>query len=145
MGTLIAIVLGISVFGLLFAAYLARWVMNKKTGSEQMLAISNAIKEGAEAFLRRQNRTILMLAFLFAVVLFVGYGVIRSHQDFDPVGSSLQLATWITLSFVLGALCSVFAGYVRMLDRMETHIPTYPANTEQRAPRTKERVIHVAS
>jgi K(+)-stimulated pyrophosphate-energized sodium pump len=127
MGTLIALVLGISVFGLLFAGYLVRWVLAKKTGSEKMLFVSNAIKEGAEAFLRRQNRTILLLAVLFAAVLFVGYGFIRSHHDFDPVGSSLQLATWITLSFVLGALCSVFAGYVGMWVSIRSNIRTATA------------------
>ena len=48
MGTLIALVLGISVFGLLFAVYLVRWFLAKKTGSEKMNFVSNAIKEGAD-------------------------------------------------------------------------------------------------
>lgn len=111
---LIFLVIGFSIFGLAFAAYLARWVLRHTMGSEAMQRISNAIKEGAEAFLRRQNRTILTLAAVFAAVLFIGYAFVRSHREFDPVGSSLQLATWITLSFVFGALCSVFAGYVGM-------------------------------
>ncbi|MEW6072060.1 MAG: sodium-translocating pyrophosphatase [Planctomycetota bacterium] len=123
-GQLILLVIGLSVFGLAFAAFLARWVLSHTTGSEAMQRISNAIKEGAEAFLRRQNRTILMLAVLFAAVLFVGYGFVRSHRDFDPVGSSLALASWITLSFVLGALCSVFAGYVGMWVSIRANIRT---------------------
>ena len=126
-GELIMLVIGFSVFGLVFAAYLARWVLRFSTGSAAMQRISNAIKEGAEAFLRRQNRTILMLAVLFAAVLFVGYGFIRSHRAFDPVGSSLQLASWITLSFVLGALCSVFAGYVGMWVSIRSNIRTATA------------------
>src|SRR5512136_3083278 len=71
---LILLVIAFSIFGLFFAAYLARWVLRHSTGSEAMQRISNAIKEGAEAFLRRQNRTIVLLAGLFAVVLFIGYG-----------------------------------------------------------------------
>ena len=54
--------------GAAFAAYLARWVLRFSMGSEAMQRISNAIKEGAEAFLRRQNRTILTLAIVFAAV-----------------------------------------------------------------------------
>jgi H(+)-translocating pyrophosphatase len=127
LGLLLGLVLGFSVFGLLFAGFLARWVLNKGTGSERMRKISDAIKEGAEAFLRRQNRTILVLATLFAAVLFIGYGFVRSHRQFDPVGSSLQLATWITLSFVLGALCSVFAGYVGMWVSIRANIRTATA------------------
>lgn len=121
------LVLGISVLGLLSAWLLARWVLKKSVGSEAMQKISNAIKEGAEAFLRRQNRTIILLAILVAAILFVGYGFLRSHHDFDPVGSSLELASWITLSFVLGALCSVFAGYVGMWISIRSNIRTATA------------------
>jgi H(+)-translocating pyrophosphatase len=127
LGLLLGLVLGFSILGLAFAGFLARWVLAKDTGSEKMRKISDAIKEGAEAFLRRQNRTILILAVLFAAVLFVGYGFLRSHREFDPVGSSLQLATWITLSFVLGALCSVFAGYVGMWVSIRSNIRTATA------------------
>ncbi len=121
---LILLVIAFSIFGLLCAAYLARWVLRRPTGSEAMLRISNAIKEGAEAFLRRQNRTIILLAVVFAAVLFLGYAVVRGHQDFDPVGSSVSLAFWITLSFVFGALCSVFAGYVGMWVSIRSNIRT---------------------
>ncbi len=124
---LMTLIIGISVFGLLFAAYLARWVLGKSTGPEAMRRISDAIKEGAEAFLRRQNRTILALAMLFAAVLFIGYAFARSHREFDPVPSAVHLAFWITLSFVLGALCSVFAGYVGMWVSIRSNIRTATA------------------
>jgi H(+)-translocating pyrophosphatase len=124
---LLVIVIGISVLGLAFAGYLARWVLGHSTGSEAMQKISNAIKEGAEAFLRRQNKTILYLAILFAAVLFVGYGMIRDHREFDPVGNSWELAIWITASFVSGALCSVFAGYVGMWISIRSNIRTATA------------------
>ncbi len=123
----LTLILVISVIGLLAAWFLARWVLAKSTGSEAMQKISNAIKEGAEAFLRRQNRTIIMLAILIAVVLFIGYGFVRSHHDFDPVASPLELASWITLSFVLGALCSVIAGYVGMWVSIRSNIRTATA------------------
>jgi len=124
---LMALTLGMSVLGLLTAFLLARWVLAKDTGSPEMRKISDAIKEGAEAFLRRQNSTIILLAGLFAVALFIGYGFVRSHRDFDPVPSSLQLAFWITLSFVFGALCSVVAGYVGMWVSIRSNIRTASA------------------
>jgi H(+)-translocating pyrophosphatase len=124
---ILGLVIGISIFGLFAAWMMARWVLSKSTGSEAMRRISDAIKQGAEAFLRRQNRTILMLAILVAAMLFVGYGFIRSHHDFDPVDSPMQLATWITLSFIFGALCSVFAGYVGMWVSIRANIRTATA------------------
>ena len=50
-----------SVFGLGFAVYLARWVLQKDDGTQEMRAIPDATREGAEAFLRRQYGTITLL------------------------------------------------------------------------------------
>jgi K(+)-stimulated pyrophosphate-energized sodium pump len=124
---LLAIILGCSLFGLAFAWWLKGWVLKQDTGSEKMQVISNAIKEGAEAFLSRQNRTIGALAVVLAVVIFVLYGFVRSHQEFDPTETALGLAFWTTLSFVLGALCSVIAGYVGMWVSIRSNIRTASA------------------
>lgn len=125
--SLMYLVLSCTVVGLLFAGWLVRWVLAKDTGTPEMRRISDAIKDGAEAFLARQNRTIILLAVLFMALLFIGYGFVRDHQEFDPVGSSISLAFWVTLSFALGALCSVFAGYVGMWVSIRSNIRTASA------------------
>ncbi|KJU84429.1 vacuolar-type H(+)-translocating pyrophosphatase [Candidatus Magnetobacterium bavaricum] len=119
---LLALVLGFSVVGGVAAFALAKWVLGKGTGTDAMRVISDAIKEGANAFLKRQYKTIIYLALMFSAVLFIGYGLIREHRDFDPVGSSMQLAFWITLSFVLGAICSLLAGYIGMWVSIRSNI-----------------------
>src|SRR5262249_10790431 len=106
---------------------LARWVLRRDTGTSAMQEISNAIKEGAEAFLRRQNRTIIMLALVLAAVIFILYGFVRQHQSFDPVPTALNLAFWTTLSFLLGAACSVIAGYIGMWISIRSNIRTASA------------------
>ena len=116
-----------SLGSLVVAFVLARWVLARNTGTAAMQEISNAIKEGAEAFLRRQNRTIGLLAILLAALIFVLYGFVRGHHDFDPVPTALSLAFWTTLSFLLGAGCSVFAGYVGMWISIRTNIRTASA------------------
>ena len=121
------LVLLFSVGSLFVAGYLMRWVLRRDTGTPAMQAISNAIKEGAEAFLRRQNRTIGVLAVMLAVVIFVLYAYVRSHHEFDPVPTALLLAFWTTLSFVLGAACSVIAGYVGMWISIRANIRTAAA------------------
>ncbi len=55
------LILVFSIGSLFVAGYLMSWVLKRDTGTAAMQAISNAIKEGAEAFLRRQNRTIAIL------------------------------------------------------------------------------------
>jgi K(+)-stimulated pyrophosphate-energized sodium pump len=121
------LILTFSVGSLFVAGYLMSWVLKRDTGTPEMQKISNAIRQGAEAFLRRQNRTIGVLAILLAVVIFVLYGFVRSHHDFDPVPTPLRLAFWTTLSFLLGAACSVVAGYVGMWISIRANIRTASA------------------
>ncbi|MDQ2970190.1 MAG: sodium-translocating pyrophosphatase [Acidobacteriota bacterium] len=121
------LILTFSVGSLFVAWFLARWVLKRDTGTEAMREISNAIKEGAQAFLRRQNTTIGLMAVLLAALIFVLYAFVRSHQSFDPVPTALRLAFWTTLSFVLGAACSVFAGYVGMWISIRSNIRTASA------------------
>ena len=123
---MILLVIAISCFSLLFAVYLARYVVQREMGTEKMQEISNAIKEGAEAFLSRQNRTIVTLSALLAALIFVLYAYVRTPNPADPV-PPVQLAFWTTASFVLGALCSVTAGYIGMWVSIRANIRTAAA------------------
>src|SRR5499425_1754520 len=123
---MILLVITISCLSLLFAIYLARHVCQRDTGTEKMQEISNAIKEGAEAFLSRQNRTIIAFSAVLAAVIFVLYAYVRTPSPADPV-PPLQMALWTTLSFVLGAACSVIAGYVGMWISIRSNIRTASA------------------
>src|SRR5262245_6473456 len=124
---LMGLVLVIAVFALVVAVWLASWVLKKDRGTTAMQAISNAIQEGAEAFLARQNRTIALLAVALAALIFILYAFVRSPHAQDPVKSPVALAFWITLSFVLGASCSMIAGYVGMWVSIRSNIRTASA------------------
>ena len=123
---MISFVIVISFLSLGFAVYLARYVMQRDTGTARMQEISNAIKEGAEAFLARQNRTIIGFSAVLAALIFVLYAYFRTPSPADPV-PPLQMAFWTTFSFVLGALCSVIAGYVGMWVSIRANIRTAAA------------------
>ena len=111
-------VLGISILSLAVAAALAKYVIGQDTGTPQMQKISNAIKQGAEAFLKRQNRTILMLSLVLAVVIYLGY-------FFGKKDSTLAMR--MTISFVAGALCSTLAGFSGMWVSIRANIRTASA------------------
>ncbi len=123
------LILGISVIGLLFAGWLISDVMKRDTGTPKMREISDAIKSGAEAFLRRQNRTIITLAVALGAVIYILYAFVRAHNEHDPASAS-QLALWTTLSFFLGALCSVAAGYMGMWVAIRSNIRTAAGATK---------------
>lgn len=117
------LIFGISVIGLLFAGWLISDVMKRETGTAKMREISDAIKAGAEAFLRRQNRTIITLAIALGALIYILYAFVRAHNEHDPASAS-QLALWTTISFFLGALCSIAAGYMGMWVAIRSNIRT---------------------
>jgi K(+)-stimulated pyrophosphate-energized sodium pump len=76
--------------------------------------------------LSRQNRTIISLSAVLAVLIFLLYAFVRTPSKADPV-PPVELAFWTTLSFVLGAACSVVAGYVGMWVSIRSNIRTASA------------------
>ena len=97
------LILTFSIGSLFVAGFLTSWVLKKDTGTAPMRAISDAIKEGAEAFLRRQNTTIGPARRRPRGRDLPALRFVRDHHDFDPVPTAMHLAFWTTLSFVLGA------------------------------------------
>src|SRR6201992_541742 len=112
-GTFLWIALVAGLLGLVFALFLAKSVLSYDTGTPEMRAISNAIREGAEAFMSRQYTSIAALAVVLAIALFVGY----KFSDFTA-----PLAGKVVISFLIGAICSGFAGYTGMFVSIRTNI-----------------------
>jgi len=128
--TLLTITIGLSLLALAFAVWLSRWVLARARGKPEMQRISDAIHQGAKAFLARQYRTITLLAILVAVVLYVGYGVFRTPNPSDPVSNPRTLALYVTVSFLLGAISSGIAGYVGMWVSIRANIRVAAAALE---------------
>jgi K(+)-stimulated pyrophosphate-energized sodium pump len=121
---MIYIIFVISVFSLIFAVGLARRVLRSDTGTPRMIEISNAIKEGAEAFLKRQYRTIVMLALALAVILLLFYKF-SSSTNIRSLGPDIY---WkVTLAFLVGAACSLVAGYIGMYVSIRANVRTASA------------------
>jgi K(+)-stimulated pyrophosphate-energized sodium pump len=123
--TVLAVVLGISVLSLVVAAVLAKSVLAADTGKPEMRAISDAIREGAEAFLSRQYRTIAMLSVVAAAAIFGFYYVNRDVKNIAEMGSGTAFK--VTLSFITGALCSAIAGFIGMYVSIRANIRTAAA------------------
>jgi K(+)-stimulated pyrophosphate-energized sodium pump len=119
------LVLGISILSLGVAWVLAREVLSADTGKPEMRSISDAIREGAEAFLHRQYRTIAMLAVVAAAAIFAFYFANREVANIKEMGAG---TFWkVTISFVIGATCSAIAGYIGMFVSIRANIRTAAA------------------
>ncbi len=108
----LTLILGISVLSLLFGIYLSVHILKQEKGSPEMQKISDAIRKGAEAFMKRQYTTISVLSLLCAVIIFILYAIVRKPMPNEP--SAVLMATYTALSFMLGALCSGIAGFIGM-------------------------------
>ena len=98
--------------GLLAAGYFAWWVNRQRRGTAKMGEISDAIQEGAMAFLYREYKVLIFFILIMAFIL----------------GYAIHLYT--ALAFVLGAICSGSAGYIGMRGATNTNVRTAHAARE---------------
>ena len=105
-----------SLLGVGFAAYQLRWVVSQEAGSDRMQQIASAIQRGAQAFLRREYRAVVILVVVVTVFL--------TLLGLMP-GSGMSL--WTPVAFVSGALASGLAGYVGMYTAVRANVRTAQA------------------
>jgi len=113
----LAYVFGISILALIFAAYMAWDVLRRDQGTPKMQEISNAIREGANAFLKRQYRTIGILAVVVAILIFAIYAYLGKWE----------YASKTAIGFIIGAFCSALAGIIGMMISVRANIRTAAA------------------
>src|SRR3990172_4949520 len=95
------VVLGTAIFGLLYAVFLVRQVLREPQGNEKMIKIAQAIRLGANTYLKRQFKTIALLVVFLAAALY-----------FTAPDTTIALGR--ALAFLAGAIFSATVGLVGM-------------------------------
>ena len=95
--------------GIVYSFVTKAWVASQPTGSQKMIEISDAVKEGAQAFLAREYKTVAIVAVVMFVLLFVSLGM------------------WTALGFIIGTAGSAFAGYFGMVVCVMSNVRTAEA------------------
>lgn len=80
-----------------YGAFLIWGILKKSSGDQAMQDIQKAIQEGAQAYLRRQNKTV-------AAVGVIGFALLW-----------FWLGKYTAIGFAIGAVASALAGYVGMM------------------------------
>ena len=113
----------VGLLAILFAVYLASYVLRKDTGTPAMQKVSNAILAGAIAFLNRQYRTIAILSVVTAIVVAIILALLGQGSSADK----FNLAWHTAVAFLIGALCSGVSGYIGMSVAVRANIRTASA------------------
>jgi K(+)-stimulated pyrophosphate-energized sodium pump len=110
----LAIAIVCAAIGLGFALVLIKSILASPAGNDRMKQIAAAIEEGAKAYLGRQLRAVSMIA----AVLFFLVGFFKD---------------WPTaIGFVLGAVCSLIAGFIGMRIAVVANVRTAQGATISR-------------
>jgi K(+)-stimulated pyrophosphate-energized sodium pump len=100
-----------AVIGLIFAFVLIAIVARSPAGNERMRQISGAVQEGAKAYLNRQVVTISVIAVIIFILLFI----FKDHPT--------------AIGFMVGAFCSLSAGFIGMRIAVIANVRTTQAAT----------------
>ena len=102
----IPISLGCAAVGLVFALWLIKSLLSIPPGTEKMQFIANAVEQGAKAYLGRQLMSISVIGVVIAALLF--------WKKDAPT----------TVGFILGAVCSLAAGFIGMRIAVKANVRT---------------------
>ena len=92
-----------AIAALVAAGVLARGILQAETGNPRMVEISDAVRQGASAYMNRQYSTILVVALVIIAVLVV-----------VALAGGGEIWWWTTVGFAVGALFSALSGYIGM-------------------------------
>jgi K(+)-stimulated pyrophosphate-energized sodium pump len=122
-------VFGVAILGLLYAIFLRSQILREDKGTEKMQEVWNAIKDGADAYLRKQLRSILPLIAILTVALFFSVYIVpptpEAMERFaGRSGQSVQLIIGLAraFAFVLGAGFSLTVGQIGMRMAVEANV-----------------------
>ena len=102
----------LAVVGVIASIILVLSVKKYPTGNEKMVAIWKAIMEGANAYLKRQFRTIGIIAVIIAIVILAAFSTTFT----------VTYSAEIAFSFLLGVTFSLVAAYIAMYSATNANV-----------------------
>lgn len=119
---LIAVIV-VAVLGLIYAAFLTRQILREPEGNDKMKHISKAIRDGGNAYLKRQFRTIALLILVLAVFIFAtGWAASSASAETASTNPNWVIGLGRAGGFLMGVIFSATVGYIGMNMAMRGNI-----------------------
>ncbi len=122
-------VLVIAVIGLLYAILLRSQILKEDKGTERMQEVWGAIRQGADAYLRRQLRSILPLIAILTLALFFSVYIVEPTPEalerfshLDEATIKLVVGLGRAIAFVMGAGFSLAVGQIGMRMAVQANV-----------------------
>jgi K(+)-stimulated pyrophosphate-energized sodium pump len=112
LGVLVA--LAVAIFGLVMARKTAQEIYAADAGTAQMQRIAQSIRQGADAYLKRQFAVVAVLIVLITAVLIAAKWPWGLAADAPDYAESLQIAIGRGVAFLVGAVFSATVGFAGM-------------------------------
>tara|TARA_Y100000310_G_scaffold342470_1_gene445895 strand:- start:2034 stop:4142 length:2109 start_codon:yes stop_codon:yes gene_type:complete len=119
MNELAIFILVIGILSLIVAKYLANLVNKASQGNDKMKDLAKLIHDGSMAFMAREYKIIGWFILIMAIVIFF----FLDH----PATTTFNEGPWTALSFVLGSVASLLAGYIGMKIATRANVRTTEA------------------
>jgi len=111
-----------------FALYLARDVLSRDKGPQAMQDVGDTIREGADAFVKRQYTTIGLLALVGALIIGVVITLVETRDVADvPALAGAPIGIMTAVAFLVGAACSMASGIIGMFISVRSNVRTAAA------------------
>src|SRR6266508_2760357 len=120
-------VLAIAILGIAYAFILRAQILSQDKGTARMQEVWGFIKSGANAYLSRQFRTIIILIVVLTFVLAASVLIVPPTEEAKRVFGSESAATlWVAIgraiAFLMGSLFSYTVGFVGMNVAVEGNV-----------------------
>ncbi len=113
---------------ILFAMYLARDVLARDKGPQAMQDVGAMIREGADAFVKRQYTTIAVLAVVAAVIIGIVIALVENEDVADVKElAGVKIGVLTAFAFLVGAACSMASGIIGMTISVRSNVRTAAA------------------
>lgn len=111
MQTIIYLIPVAGVLALAYTFFKSKWVTKQEIGTEKMARISESIAKGAMAFLKAEYKVLAVFVLAVAVIL--------------ALTANAETSSWlVSISFIVGALCSGLAGLIGMKVATKANVRT---------------------